>query len=182
MHRQMGKEIWKDVIGYEGLYQVSNLGRVKSLDKICGNRKGVIKSKLLNFQDNGKGYKNVNLYNNKKNKCVYIHRLVAGAFLAKIEGKECVNHIDGNKSNNSLENLEWCTRSENMKHAYDNGLAVQYERHGAKNPAAKVVIDIQSGVFYETMKEVADLYNLSISYISGMLNGNYPNKTSFRYV
>jgi hypothetical protein len=175
-------EQWKDIVGYEGLYQVSSLGRIKSVDKVCGKRRGIVKSKMIAIQDNGNGYFNAALYSNGKMKRIYVHRLVADAFLGKENGKEYVNHIDGNKSNNSLSNLEWCTRSENMKHAYDNGLAVQYERSGTKNPAARVVIDLQSGVFYETMKEVSELYKISVSYLSSMLNGRMPNKTNFRYV
>jgi phosphomannomutase len=175
-------EVWKDIVGYVGLYQVSNLGNVKSLDKICGGRKGIVKGKPIATQDNGRGYINVCLNKDGQAKRVYVHRLVAEAFLPKENLKDCVNHKDGNKANNNLDNLEWVTRSENMQHAYSNGLAKQYERSGTKNPAARVVIDIESGVFYETMKEVSELYKISVSYLSSMLNGRMQNKTNFRYV
>lgn len=164
-------EVWKDIAGYEKLYQVSNLGNIKS----------IAKNIVLATQDNGKGYRNVMLYKDGQAKRVYVHRLVAKAFLPGGQAKH-VNHIDGNKANNKSDNLEWVTMSENMQHAYANGLAKQYERSGKKNPASRIVIDIETGVFYETMKEVADLYRISVSYLSSMLNGKMNNKTNFRYV
>lgn len=102
------QEIWKDIAGYEGLFQVSNLGRVKSLP-----RKNVTKEKILNGGDNGDGYIRVSL----SNKFYYVHRLVADAFIPKIEGKDFVNHKDEVKSNNNVDNLEWCTNQENIIHS-----------------------------------------------------------------
>ena len=117
-------EEWKDIKGYEGIYQVSSYGRIKSLPrgKQFGNRYYIMKEKILSYNNNGRGYLQVCLTKDKKSKKKLVHRLVAEAFLRKIEGKEYVNHIDGNKSNNRVDNLEWCTRSENQTHAYKNGL------------------------------------------------------------
>lgn len=109
-------EIWKDVAEYEGLYEVSNLGRVKSFPR-RGTNGGIM------VGGKSRGYHSILLTKGGKCKPVKVHRLVAIAFMGKQEGKE-VNHKDGNKINNTLENLEWCTRSENQKHAYDNGLQV----------------------------------------------------------
>ena len=117
------KEIWKDITNYEGCYQVSNLGRVRSLDRLDRNgckRNGVMKKP----QDNGNGYQYVQLKKDAKYKNFYIHRLVAMYFIDEVDGKEYVNHKDGNKKNNRFDNLEWCTESENMKHAYETGLNV----------------------------------------------------------
>ena len=98
------KEIWKDINGYEGLYQVSNLGNVKSLKT----------NKILSPV--GKEYKHVILYNKGDRKTLKIHRLVAEAFIPNPENKPQVNHKDEDKYNNIVENLEWCTHEENMNH------------------------------------------------------------------
>jgi hypothetical protein len=103
-------EIWKDIENYHGLYKVSNLGRVKSFKKGKGF---ILKACII-----PRGYLILNLYNNKKMNAFYLHRLVAKAFIPNPENKPEVNHINGIKTDNNLKNLEWCTRSENAKHAY----------------------------------------------------------------
>lgn len=109
-------EEWKDIKGYEGLYQVSNLGRIKSLSR--NNTKG----KILKLTKDKRGYYFVTLSKNNVVEKVMIHRVVAKIFLLNTENKSQVNHIDGNKTNNCVENLEWCTPKENIRHAWDNGL------------------------------------------------------------
>lgn len=109
----MSKEIWKDIEGYEGLYQVSNLGRVKS---------NLRKGRILKPSTTHDGYYNLTLSKNGQLKTYRVHRLVCSAFISNPLNKSEVNHIDGNKKNNSIENLEWCTRSENAKHAHKTGL------------------------------------------------------------
>lgn len=139
------EEIWKDIKGYEGYYQVSNLGRVKRLDKIIKQRgrygqlldcfhKGRIKSTHIDKY----GYTRVDLYKNSKCIVKQVHRLVAIAFIPNIENKPEVNHIDGNKQNNNINNLEWCTRTENERHAYKTGL--KKSRYGKDNKNSKPVI------------------------------------------
>lgn len=105
-------EIWKDVEGYEGLYQVSNKGNVKSF----------YTNRNLKPTRHNKGYLMVGLTSNHKTKTHFIHRLVAKAFLENLEQKKEVNHKDGDKTNNHIENLEWCTDVENRLHAYSMGL------------------------------------------------------------
>ncbi len=124
------KEIWKDVVGYEGLYQVSNLGRVKSLARsvishytdrkpiVTTNRKERIMKQFLYKT----GYLYTGLAKNRVKKKYKIHRLVAMAFIPNPENKPMVNHIDGNPLNNRVENLEWCTNQENQIHAIKTGL------------------------------------------------------------
>lgn len=98
-------EIWKDIAGYEGLYQVSNLGRVKS-------RNGI-----LHPNTNTYGYKHITLSKNNIQKTAIIHKLVADAFIPNPSGKPQINHKDGNKENNTANNLEWVTQGENNRHA-----------------------------------------------------------------
>lgn len=114
-------EKWKDIEGYEGLYQISNLGRVKSLPKPCRNN-SISKEKILKPRINDNGYCVVDLYKNKKRKVFRIHKLVMHTFIGKNESLD-INHIDGNKTNNKLSNLEYCTRQENMLHAVKIGLS-----------------------------------------------------------
>ena len=113
----MINEIWKDIKGYEGIYKISNLGNVKSLNY---NRKG--KPKSLKPGVDTHGYFYVNLTKNGKTKTTKIHRLVAETFVDNSFKKPCVNHIDGNKKNNHHSNLEYCTYQENTIHAFKTGL------------------------------------------------------------
>lgn len=117
-------EIWKDIPNYEGLYQVSNLGNVKSLDHYSSNGFTDIlyKGRLLKQQKDKYGYLSVVLYKNGKYKRCKVHRLVALAFIENLYDMTEINHIDGNKKNNNVSNLEYSTRSLNNKHAYSIGL------------------------------------------------------------
>lgn len=131
-------EIWKDIKGYEGLYQVSNLGRVKSLDIV--DRLGRKHKSNIKYQnDNGNGYLIVNLKHNGKQKNHLVHRLVAEAFIENPENKKEVNHIDGDKLNNRVDNLEWVSRSENLKHAFKLGLNKNLK--GINHPKFKLTIE-----------------------------------------
>lgn len=157
------KEIWKDIQGYEGLYQVSNLGRIKSLGRTIKKigPKGKIfyrdyPEKILKQTKNKKGYLTVILSKNNENKIVRVHRIVAKTFLnLKEKGKE-VNHKDGNKENNCASNLEWITHQENMIHAYKNGLkkGAMTGRFGKKHNKSMQILQIDTntneiiGTFY----------------------------------
>lgn len=140
-------EIWKDIQGYEGKYQVSNLGNVRSLDRTEQSNVGerVRYGKTLSLRDN-KGYKTVVLCKEGNQKSFYVHRLVAEAFIPNKNNKPDVNHIDGNKANNRFENLEWCTESENLKHSFELGLSKA--KNGEEHPLAilteKDVIEIRN--------------------------------------
>lgn len=101
-------EIWKDIEGYEGLYQVSNEGRVKSLG---GNRYKVIR--ILDGNVSIQGYNRVNLFKDGKPKTYYIHRLVAEAFIPNLDNKPCIDHCNTIRTDNRVENLRWCTYEEN---------------------------------------------------------------------
>jgi hypothetical protein len=114
-------EIWKEIKGYEGLYQVSDYGRIKSLSHI--NHLGKFRPEcILGNRLSDRGYHTAVLYSNGKPKSFKVHRLVAKAFIDNPLNKPHVNHLDGVKSNNFIDNLEWVTISENQKHAFKNGL------------------------------------------------------------
>lgn len=117
MYSSTEKEIWKDIPSYEGYYMVSNKGRVKSLP-----RNGTIRTERIMKQKDVNGYMTVHLRKSGYSKHRKVHRMVAKAFIEKIPGKEIINHKDGVKDNNNVENLEWCTHSENTQHAFDTGL------------------------------------------------------------
>ena len=122
------QEQWKDVVGYEGRYMVSNLGNIKSTFKYSDNKMNKRLNKLgyreknIYIGYNTSGYPVVVLRENGKKKFKSIHRLVAEAFIPKKENKNIVNHIDGNKSNNCVDNLEWVTSKENKEHGWKNNL------------------------------------------------------------
>lgn len=119
------KEIWKNINGYEGFYCVSNMGRVKSVKRLIRRNDGTIqktRSHILRLHQTGNGYYQVQLSKNNKSKYLLVHRLVAEAFLSNPENKKQVNHKDGNKKNNNVDNLEWMTCSENALHAFSNNL------------------------------------------------------------
>jgi len=123
------KEQWKDIKDYEGHYKISNLGRVKNV-KRNNNRY----NKLLKLKKGTDKYKyyHISLFKNGLCKEVSIHRLVAQAFIPNPDNKPEVNHIDGNKVNNKIDNLEWCTHKENFKHASKNGLLINCGRKKGK--------------------------------------------------
>lgn len=124
-------ENWKDMQGYEGLYQISDLGRIKSYPRVVKCKESnerIIKSRILKQYHTSNHYLFVRLSKNKKQTNYRVHRLVALNFIDNPENKPCVNHIDGNKSNNRVDNLEWCTHSENMQHAVKNGLSANWNK------------------------------------------------------
>ena len=126
-------EVWKDIKGFEG-FQVSTEGKVRSVDRYINGKYGMQlrKGKEIKQWVSNSGYLTVSLNIAKKKTNLMVHRLVAETFLQQPEGKGYVNHIDGNKVNNTVANLEWVTRSENQKHAYRMGLI--------KNPVEKKAV------------------------------------------
>lgn len=118
-------ELWKDVEGFGDMYQVSNKGRVKSLDRAVKQRNGSVQIKrgrVMSQTKNHKGYPLISFSKDNKRYSRAVHRLVAIAFVENPEGKPQVNHIDGDKTNNNSDNLEWVTASENVVHALESGL------------------------------------------------------------
>lgn len=119
------EEVWREVKGYEGYYEVSNFGRVRSLARVITDKNGrklKVVPKMLSIIIGKVGYPVTSLTKNGKSKTCTIHRIIAEAFIPNPENKRTVNHIDGDKTNNDLENLEWATHQENYRHAIRTGL------------------------------------------------------------
>lgn len=160
-------EVWKDIEGYEGLYQVSTCGNIKSLAKPRKNGNGrsyIQKEKLLKQTFTSTGYKKVELYKDGKRKGFKVHRLVAIAFIPNPDNKPEVNHIDGNKINNNIDNLEWVTSSENSIHAYETGLSpnkkeldeiriIELYNKGASKEEISRMFDVSNVVIVRILKE-----------------------------
>lgn len=121
-----------------------------------------------------KGYLRIGLSNNGVSKTYKLHRLVAEMFIPKIEGKTQVNHINGIKDDNRVENLEWCNNAENQKHAWDNGLNTSSYK--------KIVLDINTGVFYESATELAKVLGMNRITLMGRLNGSKKPMNNYKYV
>lgn len=158
------KERWEDIKGYNA-YQVSDRGRIKS-----HNGRWSKKSKILKPVDNSYGYKRVTLVKGGEKKNVYIHRIVAETFIPNPNRKRCINHKDGNKSNNRSDNIEWCTHQENTEHMYKK-LGVRMpsgENHWASKLTNKEVLEIR--VADGTQKEIASKYGISRSAVSFIKN------------
>lgn len=137
-------EIWKDIQGYEGSYQVSNLGRVKSVERITreGNHRS---EKQMKLQKTKRGYLTVILTKEGNQKLHYVHRLVGIAFIPNPTGKEQINHINEQKEDNRVENLEWSTAKENMNW----GTAIDRRSKKLRKP----VICIELGMLFDGLLE-----------------------------
>lgn len=170
----MTDEIWKPILGFEGYYEVSNLGRVRSVDRY--DRRGYLqKSHLLSPSLKKTGYEEVHLYVNHKQYTFSIHRLVAKAFINNPREVKCVNHIDGNKRNNVVSNLEWCTHGENLRKAYEIGLLKE-----------RKVLCVETGVVFYGLKRAAEFAGVTDRMVQ-MASTNYRGaKTAggyhFKYV
>ena len=164
---ELEEEIWKDVVGYEGLYQVSNLGRVKSLFRY--------KKILKQFEDN-KGYLRVTLYKNNKSKSIKVHRLVATAFIPNPNNYDCINHKDENKTNNNVENLEFCSFYYNLMY----GTRVQ--RISKKNNKPILQFDLKGNFVkeFESITQASKELNNSLNNISQCCLGR--SRTSKGYI
>lgn len=173
------EEIWKDIEGYEGMYQVSNLGRVKSLSRRCSTHWGtrLVPEKILKPQEKEFGYLCVNLHKDSKSKEFSIHRLVAFAFVPNPSNKPDVNHNDGNKQNNYPENLEWVTNLENIQHAVRTGLMSREQRthfqQAGTAAVSKKVICLNTSEVFDSLEAAARNYNVSSTTIYNCIHHKF---------
>lgn len=177
MKQKIEQEIWKDIPNYEGYYQASNFGRIRSIERIIIQNKGgtyyrrimpghIIKPRLLNS-----GYDFVALCKHGVSEALTIHRLVARTFFGDI-GKLQVNHIDGNKQNNAVSNLELVTQSENIKHSY--------AKLGHKRQT-KAVKCVNNGVVYPSIAEASRALGVNDICIGRCLRGKYQTAGGYQW-
>lgn len=174
---QKKNEEWRDVVGYEGLYMISNYGVVKSL----GNNKGR-KEKIMRTHVCRNGYEKLDLCKKgQPTKKVYIHRLVATAFIPNPENKEQCNHQNGIKLDNRVENLNWMTPKENIAHAIENGLIQKQKK---SKPVVATHLDTGECRQFKTQTEASRELGVSMKYISNVLNGTktQANKWALKYL
>ena len=190
----MAHEEWRDVVGYEGWYQVSNLGRVRSVDREFVNRIGyhrVLRGKILK-QTFSANYYRVSLSKNNVATKVSVHRLVAEAFIPRIEGKDYVDHINADTKDNRVENLRWVTMAENNQHIHELGhfnkeaAARRMRERNAKNgtpiPPKRVIRN--DGVVFDSMSAAATASGAWMGNVSKVARGliKQTNGYSFKFV
>lgn len=168
---------WRDVEGYEGIYQVSSEGDIKSLERYSlkdGRPYQFLREKILKPWRDTRGYVQVYLCKNGKSKPVGVHRIVAKAFLNNPENKKTVNHKNGDLQDNRVSNLEWATQKENNRHAWETGL--MNSRKGETHPNAKLNVDKVRQIKYALSEGVAQAelsrrFKVSPSSIQQIVNG-----------
>ena len=161
-------EIWKDVIGYKGIYKVSNFGKVNNGYKNLSSCKR-------------RGYLGLTLVKKGNKKNVLVHRLVGKTFIPNPNNKPFINHIDSNRTNNHVDNLEWCTSKENMQHASKNGRLLNHsnKRQSYYN-SNKIKVSISKGHIikkFNSIKDVAQFLNCSSASVSMHLSDKQHRKT-----
>jgi hypothetical protein len=196
MEDKLMKEEWKDIPGFEVGYMVSNMGRVKSKDRHVEqfnyhankNVLALYKGKLREPFTTKNGYKSIRLWNNQRTEIFLVHRLVASLFISNPLNKPNVNHIDGNRSNNKVDNLEWCTHSENMIHAH-RVLGKVIHNKGQKpeesHMAKPVVATEKDGteLHFPCIRNAAEYYGVDKSGVTKVCKGKQKTirGVSFRY-
>ena len=191
------EEIWKDIEGFEGLYQVSNLGRVRSLDRIVADsRTGyrTLNGRILSLMNSQRGYQRIKLCKNGKVIIFSVHRLVAQVFIPNPDNKPEVDHIDTNPSNNRVDNLRWATNLENNRNsltckkrsdALKKENAPWFGKTGKANPNSKAIYQISNGNIIKKwigMKEAARNTGLEQSCITFCCQGKQKTSGGYRWI
>lgn len=188
-------EIWEDIKGYEGIYQVSNYGNIKSLERI-DNRGRRAHGRILTQGKDGGGYSTVRLSKNGKCHTIHVHRLVAETFIPNLENKATVNHINENKEDNSVRNLEWATYKENAHHgtrmercygnrdykAIGKNISDSLKKKGRTKPIIQYDKDMNVIAEFDSVVDAAKKYNILASGIGNALKGHKRCKTYKGYI
>lgn len=170
----MKEEIWKDIKGYDGLYQVSSFGRIKSLERILSDGR-LWKEQILN-QETNHGYKRVLLVKNGIKKHFRVHKLVAEAFILNVNNHKSINHKDEDKTNNYVDNLEWCSSKYNSNYG-----SCKYKiAEKLSKPVAQYNKNLKLINVYKSLSECGRQTGYGIGYISQCCNGKY--YTAYGYI
>lgn len=170
-------EIWKVIEGTSGMVEVSNLGRVRSLLRSCKT--------ILKLQKDAKGYLRVRVTVNRQKLSFKVHREVAKAFIPNPANKPQVNHIDGNKTNNAVDNLEWATNKENAHHALENGLfapvmaAARESNEKRKKPVVAIELHGDHRILFMSVSEAERHFNSR--HITSVLKGQRAQVKGWRF-
>lgn len=170
-------EVWKEISDYSGLYEVSNLGRIKSADRTSWNGSGYFlrKGRILKQNTSTDNYCYVGLHKDQILKQMLVHRIVATTFIENPLNKNTINHKDGNKCNNSIDNLEWMTSKENSIHAVETGLI--------NSQKAVIQFSLSGEILNEfiSIKEASTITGITKGEISAVCNGNRKSTHGFKW-
>ena len=180
------KEIWKDIEGYEGYYKISNFGRIRSMDRVTSNGRS-LKGKLAKLQKT-KGYTSLTLHKDSKRKRFLVSRLVAIHFLENPMNKKEVNHIDENKDNNHVDNLEWCTPKENANHGTRNKRIAEWQKNNPcsmRDSKSVVMLEKDSGKVLKVFETINEAYKYlgknANGHISYACKGKYKSAYGYKW-
>lgn len=170
------KEVWKDIPGYESLYQVSSLGNVRSCEHVCTHPKSktgtcIRKSRILHQCDDTSGYYRVTIQVNKLRADYNVHRLVAEAFIPNPDNLISVNHKNGNKHDNSIDNLEWMSYSDNTRHAHKTGL----------NSHHISIKCIETSEIFSSLSDASKAFGCSYETMSAYIQGKRKSRILAKY-
>lgn len=169
-------ERWVPVVGFEQLYEVSNHGRVRTVEHVVLRSNGVpqtIKARMKTATTRRDRRRMVTLSSNRKSRVYLVHRLVAFAFLGSPQGNQQVNHVDGDPANNNLSNIEWVSPKENINHALDTGLIKNYgeRQHGSKIKVSDVSQVISMARDGTKQRDIAASFGIHQSQVSRVISG-----------